>query len=133
MNINSVPVVLCNLYAPNVDDLDCFETLTMHIDTLDLENIVMGGDFNFVTNSLECLNRHSNNWKMRKYFVDWAANNCLVDIFRFINPEPRKYTWSRRISNLVASRLDLFWTSHHVLQLPKLVVSIMVISWIMLL
>ena len=42
-------MVLCNLYAPNVDDLDFFKTLTMHIDTLELENIIMGGDCNLLS------------------------------------------------------------------------------------
>ena len=83
MDINSVPIVLCNLYAPNVDDLDFFKTLTLHSDTVELGNIMMGGDFNFiVTTSLDCLSRHSNNWKVRHYFVDWAKNKCLVDVFR---------------------------------------------------
>ena len=31
LDIDSVPIVLCNLYAPNIDKLDFFETLTMHI------------------------------------------------------------------------------------------------------
>ena len=109
LNINSVSIVLCNLYAPNVDDLDFFITLTVHIDTIELENIIMGAVFNLmVTNSLDCLNRHSNNWKVRTHSVDCTENNCLVDVFRFMNPESRIYTWPRRTPNLVASRLDLF-------------------------
>ena len=74
MDINSVPMVLCNLYAPNIDDLDFFKTLTMHIAILELETIVLDGDFIFiVTYSLD-------NWKTRNYFVDWAENKCLVDV-----------------------------------------------------
>ena len=70
MDVNSVPIVLCNLYAPNVNDLELFKKLTIHIDTLVLETIIMGGDFNFiVTNSLAGLHRHSNNWNERNYFV----------------------------------------------------------------
>ena len=68
----------------------------MHIDTLVLENIIMGGDFDFiVTNSLDCFKRHSNNWKARHYLVDWTKK-CLVDMFRLMNSESRKYTWLRR-------------------------------------
>ena len=79
-----VPIVLINTYAPNVDDLDFFKTLTMHIDTLKLEIIIMGCDFNIAgTFSLDCLNRYSNNQKVRNYFVDWAENKCLVDVLRF--------------------------------------------------
>ena len=86
----------------------------MHIDILELENIILGHDFNvIVTNLLECLNRHSNNWKARNYFVHWAENKCLVHVFRFMNPDSRKYTWSKRIINLVASGLDMFWMSNH--------------------
>ena len=47
---------MCNSYAPNVDDLDFFKILTIHIDTLKLENVIIDGDFNFIlTNSLDCL------------------------------------------------------------------------------
>ena len=39
----------------------------------------MGGDFNFIVNiSLDHLNRHSNYWKARSYFVDWAAINVWL-------------------------------------------------------
>ena len=73
----------------------------------------MGGDFHLsVTNSLDCLKRHSNNWKARNYFVVWTKNKCLVVVFQFVNPESRKYTWSRRTPNLVAIRLDMFCISH---------------------
>ena len=76
---------MCNLCAPNNDDLDFFTTLTMHIDTLQLEDIIIDSYFNFiVTNSLEILNRHSNNWKVRNCFIDWAENKCLVDVFKCI-------------------------------------------------
>ena len=86
---HSVPIVLCNLYIPNVDDLDFFKTLTMHINTLELEYIIMGGNFNFiVTNSLDYLNRHSNNWKVRNCHVYLAENKCLVDVFRFVAVNP---------------------------------------------
>ena len=114
LEINSVPMFLCNLYVPNVDDLDFFKTLTVHMDALELENIIMDGNFNFiVTNPLDCLNRYSNNWKMRNYFVDWTKNKCLVDVLRFMNPESRKYIWFRRTLNLMASRLGMFWISHN--------------------
>ena len=87
LDINSVPFVLCNLYAPNVDDLDFFKTWTVHIDTLELGNIIMGGDFNFiVTDSMDCFNKHFNNWKVGNYFVEWAENKCLVGVVRFMNP-----------------------------------------------
>ena len=82
----------------------------MHIDTLELENIIMGDNFNFiVTNSQDCLNRNSMSWKVRSYFVDWGESRCLIDVFRFMNPESRKYTWSRRTPNLMASRLDMLY------------------------
>ena len=49
MYINSVPTFFCNLYAPDGDDLEFFKTLTMHIDIQVLENIIMGGDFDFLS------------------------------------------------------------------------------------
>ena len=62
LNINSIPIVLHN-YMLLMVRIYISETLTtMHIDTLELENIIMCGDFNFiVNNSLDCLMRHSNN------------------------------------------------------------------------
>ena len=93
LDIDSVPIVLWNVYAPNVDDLDLFKIFKMHINTLELENIIMGCDCNCIfTNSLDSLNTHSHNWKARNYFVDWAEDKCLIDIFRFMNHESRKCT-----------------------------------------
>ena len=79
-DIDSGPFILCNLYAPNVDYLDFFKTLTMHIDTLELDNIIMG--------------------EGEQSFVDSAENKCLVVVFRFMIPESRKYTWPRGTPNL---------------------------------
>ena len=36
-----------------------------------------------------------------------------------MNPESKKYTWSRRTPRLVASRLDMLWISHQFLQLTQ--------------
>ena len=92
-----------------------FKTSTVHIDTLELENNIMGGGFNFnVTNSLDCLNMHANNWKARHYFVQLKITVWLMcsDLWLL----SRKYTWSRSSPNLVDSILDMFHISHHFLQ-----------------
>ena len=70
----------------------------MNTDTLKLEDNIMGGYFKFiVTNSMDCLNRYK----------------FLTDVFRSMNPKFRRYTLSGRIPNLVVSRLDMLWISHH--------------------
>ena len=76
LDINSVLIVLCNLYVPNLDDLDFFKTLTNAYLPTRIRKYYYGDDFNFiVTNLLNYLNRHSKNWKVKNYFVNWAEKS----------------------------------------------------------
>ena len=50
--LNSVPITLVNLYAPNFDNPDFFQKVFNLIPDISSTNIILGGDFNCVLDPL---------------------------------------------------------------------------------
>ena len=69
-----------------------------------------------IDRNLDCFNRQKNNNRSHNYFVNWCEQNSVVDSFRFSCPEDRKYTWFRHNPSLIASKLDMIWIFHSLLQ-----------------
>ena len=69
-----------------------------------------------IDRKLDCINRQKNNDRSCNYLVNWCEQNSVVDSFRFSCPEDRKYTWFRNNPSFIASRLDMIWISHSLLQ-----------------
>ena len=49
MNIDNKILTLVNIYAPNNDNPTFFQNLLDHLLSFECEEIIMGGDFNLVT------------------------------------------------------------------------------------
>ena len=43
-------MILCNAYGPNNDDPEYWNMVAEKINNVETEHIILGGDFNFVTN-----------------------------------------------------------------------------------
>lgn len=106
-------MTLGNVYAPSAGDHhEFFEKLFREIISMDNELIVIGGDWNVALNPKLDTNHPSNVYRARsrKIIVDFMNDYDLVDIFRTLHGDTRKYTW-RRFNSTQRSRLDYFLVS----------------------
>ena len=71
------------------------------------------GDFNLAMNfDIDCFNyRHRNNVNASDKVVDMMHNLDLLDVWRELNPDTRRYTW-RRSTPCQQSRFDFFLISN---------------------
>ena len=103
-------------YGPNEDKPDFFRKLFAHFSDIEVDHLIIGGDLNFImdpeTDALHY--RKENNVNARKQFNRLANENNLVDVWRQINPNERKYTWTRQ-NPFKCSRLDMFFISEHLI------------------
>ena len=105
--IESKQINFVSLYAPNVDDPEFFKKIISKIITMQGEFVLLG-DFNFAMNlnmdKKGGLNTtHSRSVGIVKEFMNQAN---VVDIWRELNPEDRRYTWHKTNPTMVFVRLD---------------------------
>jgi exonuclease III len=105
-------LALCNYYAPTGDKkreqmemLDKLEPLLSNIQ----HKLILAGDLN--TWLQPKLDKHGNgetNKAIRK-INNMIENLDLIDIWRILNPDTRRYTWRAKKKGIVQqSRLDIF-------------------------
>ena len=104
--------LIVSLYGPNRDDPEFYAELEERINDVGFENIIIGGDWNLVLDyTLDYYNyKHHNNIKAQEQVDSLMINLDLLDIWRELYPEMRRYTW-RRNTPLQQSRLDFFLIS----------------------
>ena len=105
--------VIVNVYGPNDDQPNFYINLEDTIRSSgEIENLIIAGDFNLVMNfDLDYCNYvRRNNVEAREKVLDIISNFDLLDIYRELNPDTRRYTW-RRSSPFQQSRLDFFLIS----------------------
>ena len=100
------------MYGPNRDGPEFYAELRERINDAGFENIIIGGKWNLVLDyTLDYYNyKHHNNIKAQEQVDNLMINLDLLDIWRELYPEMRRYTW-RRNTPLQQSRLDFFLTS----------------------
>lgn len=114
---------LVNIYAPNSenDQLNFYHYIQRQLNTNTQvgDNILMGGDFNFIQNPEmdrkggALINPTQKRTEILKTLEDIKEYLSLKDIWRIRNPHTRRFTW-RRNNPLVKSRLDYWLTSETV-------------------
>ena len=116
ISIEHQRLTLINLYGPNTDTPIFFETISEIIDDFDNSSYILCGDFNLVINpDLDYYNYvNINNEKARSKLLEIIEHKNLVDPFREIFPNKKRYTWRKR-SPLKQSRLDFFLISDDLL------------------
>ena len=105
---------LINLYGPNEDKPKFYKELRQKYTSLDNDNIIMCGDWNFVLNpDIDSNNYlHINNPRARQEVLDnMMEEDGLLDVYRVYNEEQREFTWSRRNPVRKQARLDYFLIS----------------------
>ena len=113
---NGKSITLTNIYAPNEDDPAFFKNLLDHLQDFERDEIIIGGDFNLVLDVEKdkkggLPKTHHN---AQKTSLEICDNLDLVDAWRILNPEEKRYTW-RQTQPTVHCRLDFFLTSQSLL------------------
>ena len=106
-------MTLVNLYAPSSGDHpEFFEKIEKDIDKIANNYILIGGDWNVVLNPALDSSRYRavNRPRARKKVYDLMLKYDLIDSWRELYPEKKKYTW-RRFKSFVQGRLDYFFLS----------------------
>ena len=116
MMANGKNITLVNLYAPNDDNPNFFNTLFTHFLDFQCEEIIIGGDFYLVLDiekdkSGGLARTHLN---AKKVVNDFCENMDLVDAWRILNPDIRRFTWRLKHPE-VHCRLDFFLVSQSIL------------------
>lgn len=120
VNVEDVSLILCTVYAPNIDTPSFFLNLIKHIETMDNPNLIIGGDFNFAVDpKLDCKFSHHNNDKARDTFLKFAEECELSNVWRTFHPDLQQFSCCRPNSDSDEwskfSRLDMFFISNGLL------------------
>jgi exonuclease III len=108
IDIKNVLYCVANYYGPNLDHTIHLGKMLEKIKELDINKVVIGGDFNFVYNvdlDKNGGNRHTNT-KCRNTMLDWQQNQDARDIWRERNPNRKQYTWTSSSKPRIQCRLD---------------------------
>ena len=106
---------IINIYGPNEDRPAFFRSIKQRLEALPNENIVIGGDFNFVLDFQRDSNYcRQNNPRARDAFVQTVEEQGLIDVWREVNPGKQAFTWTKQ-NPLKYGRLDMFFISDHLL------------------
>ena len=116
LEIGTKSFLIANIYGYNEDKQDYYVSLLDKLNGKDAENIIIGGDFNFVLNNkMDSKNRIPSHPKCREVLQNIMGELDLIDIWRVRNPDAQKFTWhSKRMKGvnrekvMVFSRLDWF-------------------------
>ena len=117
---NTYSITIINIYGPNREAVNFYESLKDIIDDFSDDFVIMCGDWNFVQNfDKDCFNyTHENNIRNREVVDNIKAEYNLVDPWRTYYPNDTKYTWQRRNPTKMA-RLDFFLISEELLSLTE--------------
>ena len=116
VTIQSQRLTLVVVYGPNRDDPSFYQNIVEMVEEFENTSCIFCGDFNLVLNpELDYYNyTNINNEKAREKLIEIIEDRSLVDPFRELHPEEKRYTWRKR-SPLKQSRLDFFLISDNLL------------------
>ena len=114
-------LTLANIYSPNEDKPAFFLDFFGYLDDFKCDDIIIGGDFNVVLDlekdkSGGIAKTHQNSAKLIQEFSDKLD---LVDAWRVLHPEARRYRWRRRRPK-VQCRLHFFLVNQSVANITTL-------------
>jgi exonuclease III len=113
VRINDTLWTLVAVYGPNNDEPQFFTNLQRKIESLGNSSVIIVGDWNVPLNySMDTLNyMHKNNEKGQKQIHFMMEQLDLVDSFRELNPDIKRYAWRGPAKK--QARLDLFLFSSY--------------------
>ena len=99
-------MTVVNIYAPNNDQPDFFSNIFNIVLKMNMDHLVIGGDYNLVLNEeLDSHNRKTNNRRARTVIQNLMEEQSLVDIYRVLNESKKRYTCFKK-NPTIASRID---------------------------
>ena len=110
LKIDDKIVTFVNIYVPNEDSDNFILEFFQKLVSFEPQELIIGGDSNFVIDAskdatnIEC----KNNTKSKAILEHCMSEMMLTDAWHFQNPDMHMYTWSRRLPNYQASRIDYF-------------------------
>ena len=109
-------ITLVSIYGPNTDSPEFYKTVEQAIDYFNSDHYIVCGDFNLImSESLDCMNYLTvNNPKARQRVVEMIEDKYLIDTFRELHPNLKRYTW-RKNRPFKQSRLDYIFISETLL------------------
>ena len=110
-------MAIINLYAPNKDEPDWFNTLFKKVNDFSFENEIWVGDWNVALSDLDRYNYNRvRNLQSNSIIKDHLSKHNLIDIWRVQNSERKRYTW-KSTNPCKRSRLDYFLITEDLLSL----------------
>ena len=111
-------VSIVNIYAPNNDNPNFFESLFKEVSKFTPQYTIYGGDINLVMDvNMDkkggTLTTHD---KSRQKLTSHLSASDMCDIWRECNPDVEGYTWRRLRPSRVCVRLDYFFASVSMMQ-----------------
>ena len=114
--IHNESYLLVNVYGPNEDNPAFYQRLNKLIEQNNVQYTIVAGDLNFVmvpeVDSLNYVGEY--NTRAKQKFTELSYKYSLIDVWRHMHPNDRKYTWLRK-TPLKAGRLDMFFVSDDLL------------------
>jgi len=119
--IKGIRYSICNLYAPNDDVPEFFNTVFNMLLELDNENMIIGGDYNLVLNiNMDKKGgRPVTHDKCKSCLESWMKELELIDIWRKTHPIKFQYTWKSYSKPFIYCRLDFFLLSFGLTSISK--------------
>ena len=112
MEIDGKQLTLVNIYGPNEDSPEFYCKIADIIEKFENETCILCGDFNLVQDQeMDTLNYlHINNPKAKECVLTLKEDFNLVDTFRELKRNEKRYTW-RKNNPLKQARLDFLLVS----------------------
>ena len=111
---NNTTMVICNCYAPNEDTPQFFQEVFGHVDKLNGDDVVIGGDFNTILSSKDINGGRDNSHpQCTSYINKYMYNAGLVDIWRLRHPETFRFTYVKEKPYILMERIDYLLVSFH--------------------
>ena len=118
--LNDEKFILVNIYSPTKDcqqdQIQLLNDLRKLLSDCTDQNLIIGGDFNtFLNSDLDKYGgRNENISNYAKQIIEFNIEFNLIDIWRVLNPDKKRYTWRGHTrSGHVFSRLDFWLISTH--------------------
>ncbi len=112
ININGKTLTIITLYGPNTDSPDFVKNIFDIVKSFDSDHFSICGDWNLVQKAdMDLFNyKHINNPKSRDVLLEIIEEENLLDPWRDLNPDNKRYTW-RQPKPVKQARLDFFLLS----------------------
>ena len=112
INVDDTILCITNVYAPNSDTPEFFNTIFNELKDFGENRIIMG-DFNLTLSAqLDRLNTYCNNNRSKEVLINIMETLNLQDIWRVRNGDNKQYTWFKmsRHNEQKGSRIDFALT-----------------------